>query len=134
MSVTEFTPTLDVDRNTQACKRLIERASQTGTDIVVLPEAAMYPPPGLHGAPTIAQDLDGQFVTELSTTARRTSVHVVAGMFRPGPDGKVFNTLVSIGHDGSLVGKYDKIHLYDAFTTRESDEVAPGPDSQRCDP
>lgn len=134
VSVTQFTSSLDVDENTLACRRLIERASEAGADIVVLPEAAMYPPPGIYDAPTISQDLDGQFVTELSATAGRRSVHVVAGMFRPGPEGKVFNTLVSIGHDGSLLGKYDKIHLYDAFASKESDEVAPGPDSQHCDP
>ena len=36
------------------------------------------------------------------------------------------NTLLAVGADGELLGAYRKIHLYDAFGYRESDQLTPG--------
>jgi predicted amidohydrolase len=50
----------------------------------------------------------------------------VAGVFEPAPGGRVYNTAVVFDGDGDLVASYRKLHLFDAFTQRESDLVAPG--------
>jgi predicted amidohydrolase len=47
-------------------------------------------------------------------------------MFEPGDGGRVYNTVVAVGADGSLLGSYRKIHLYDAFGDRESARIQPG--------
>ncbi|MGW8568423.1 carbon-nitrogen hydrolase family protein [Isoptericola sp. NPDC055881] len=40
---------------------------------------------------------------------------------------RAFNTVVAVDATGTLVGAYRKVHLYDAFGTRESDRLEPGP-------
>jgi predicted amidohydrolase len=55
-------------------------------------------------------------------------VAIVAGLFEPAPDGRVFNTTVGYEADGTLAAVYRKVHLFDALGHRESDNVAPGDD------
>jgi len=47
-------------------------------------------------------------------------------VFEPAPDGRVYNTAVAFDDRGELVAAYRKLHLFDAFGHRESDQVAPG--------
>ncbi|WP_435797854.1 carbon-nitrogen hydrolase family protein [Streptomyces klenkii] len=101
----------------------VARAATAGAQVLVLPEATMC----RFGAPlhTVAEPLDGPWVTRVLQLAADAALTVVAGMFTPADDGRVHNTVIAAGPDG-LLGHYDKIHLYDAFGHRESDTVAPG--------
>jgi len=74
----------------------------------------------------VAQPLDGPFCAGLAQAARRAGVGIVAGVFEPAGDGRVFNTTVAYDTDGRLAAAYRKIHLFDALGQRESDSVAPG--------
>ncbi len=56
--------------------------------------------------------------------ARDLGITVVAGMFTPGQDGRVRNTLLVTGP--GVETSYDKIHLFDAFGFAESDTVDAG--------
>jgi len=96
-------------------------------DLVVLPEAAMHDfgPPD-HDLTSIAEPLDGPFVSLLAEQASRLRSTIVAGMFER-TDDLPFNTLVAVGPDGDLAATYRKIHLYDSFGYRESDRLAGGP-------
>jgi deaminated glutathione amidase len=76
----------------------------------------------------IAEPLDGQFCTGLAAAARSSGIAIVAGVFEPGPGGRVFNTTVGFDPSGRLAAMYRKIHLFDALGHRESDDVAPGDD------
>jgi predicted amidohydrolase len=73
-----------------------------------------------------AAPLDGAFCAGLMEAARAHAVAVVAGVFEPAPDGRVYNTAVAIDATGRLAASYRKIHLFDALGQRESDLVAPG--------
>ncbi|CAM3500075.1 carbon-nitrogen hydrolase family protein [Isoptericola cucumis] len=44
-----------------------------------------------------------------------------------GGDGRASNTVVAVDAEGEISGIYRKVHLYDAFGTRESDRLEPGP-------
>jgi deaminated glutathione amidase len=77
---------------------------------------------------SVAEPLDGAFCRGLAAAARTARVAIVAGMFEPAPDGRVFNTTVGYDSDGRLAAVYRKIHLFDALGHRESDAVAPGDD------
>ncbi|GAA4532449.1 carbon-nitrogen hydrolase family protein [Amycolatopsis samaneae] len=100
----------------------VERAAGRGADLVVLPEAALA---SFAADPrTVAQPLDGPWATGVRKAAAKHDVLVVAGMFEPAPDGRVHNTLLITGR--GVESAYRKIHLYDAFGSRESDTVAPG--------
>jgi deaminated glutathione amidase len=76
----------------------------------------------------IAEPLDGEFCRGVAAAARSASIAIVAGLFEPAPDGRVFNTTVGYDSAGELAAVYRKIHLFDALGHRESDAVAPGSD------
>jgi deaminated glutathione amidase len=99
-------------------------ARSAGADLAVFPEAAQARFGG--DLTTIAEPLDGLFVTELRKAAREHGMAVVAGVFEPADDGRVHNTAVAIDAAGALIGSYRKLHLFDAFRFRESEAVAPG--------
>ena len=107
--------------------RLAELTAGDGIDLVVLPEAAMadFGPKGSDlGA--VAEPLDGPFVQLLGTEAQRLRATIVAGMFESTDTGLPFNTLAVVGPDGALQATYRKIHLFDSFGHRESDQLSPG--------
>lgn len=72
----------------------------------------------------IAEPLDGPFADGVRAVAEKHGVMVVVGLFTPSQDGRVRNTLLVTGE--GVETSYDKIHLYDAFGSRESDAVEPG--------
>jgi predicted amidohydrolase len=74
----------------------------------------------------VAEPVDGPFCRGLAAAARETGVAVVAGVFEPAPDGRVYNTTVAFDADGRLAAAYRKLHLFDALGYRESELVAPG--------
>jgi len=112
----------DPSENLDQVANLTEQAAAAGADLVVFPEATMR----CFGRSLvdIAEPLDGPWATRLRKIAADSGVVVVAGMFTPGGDGRVTNTLLASGP--GVEAHYDKIHLFDAFGFTESDTVAPG--------
>ena len=102
----------------------IDAAVAAESRIVVFPEAMMR----RFGGPIVdaAEPLDGPWASAVRELAASAGITVVAGMFTPSPDGRVFNTLLVTG--GGVDTSYDKIHLYDAYGFAESNTVAPGSD------
>jgi deaminated glutathione amidase len=113
-------PAINVGRVREA----VAEAARQGAGLAVFPEATQ----ARFGSDlrAVAEPLDGQFGTGLATAAREAGVAVVAGVFEPAPDGRVYNTAAAFGQTGELVAAYRKIHLYDALGERESAVVAPG--------
>ena len=99
-------------------------AGRRGADLAVFPEATQ----ARFGSDlrSIAEPLNGTFGTGLAQAARSTGVALVAGVFEPAPDGRVYNTAVAYDGAGTLVAAYRKIHLFDSLGERESAMVAPG--------
>lgn len=118
---------LDPAANRRQATALVERAAGDGAALVVLPEGTMCAfGPLTFDLRTVAEPLDGPFVSALHDVAGRHGTTVVAGMFEPAPDRRrVFNTVVVVGPDG-LAAAYRKVHLFDAMGGRESIRVAPG--------
>ncbi|MEU5879581.1 carbon-nitrogen hydrolase family protein [Spirillospora sp. NPDC047279] len=99
-------------------------ASPGGADLAVFPEATTVR--FGNDLAAAAEPLDGPFVTALRGAAREHGTAVIAGVFEPAPGGRVYNTVVGIDRTGALAGSYRKIHLFDAFGDRESEDVAAG--------
>jgi predicted amidohydrolase len=99
-------------------------AAGRGADLAVFPEATQ----ARFGSDlrAVAEPLDGAFGSGLAEAARASGVALVAGVFEPAPDGRVFNTAVAYDAAGTRVAAYRKIHLFDALGERESAVVAPG--------
>lgn len=126
VSLAQYAAGLDVTENTKKAVDLIAAAAATGADLVVLPENAMYSDPTKQRPEKSHHEtLDGPFVAAVAQAARTASVDVVAGFTESSNDGRPYNTLVHVTHDGELGGVYRKVHLYDAFGYRESDKVCP---------
>jgi deaminated glutathione amidase len=99
-------------------------AARQGASLAVFPEGTqVWFSADLRAA---AEPLDGPFCTGLSEAARDNALAVVAGVFEPAPDGRVYNTAVAFDGRGELTAAYRKIHLFDALGYRESEVVAPG--------
>jgi predicted amidohydrolase len=97
--------------------------------LVVLPEAVMHDFGATdHDLASVAEPLDGPFVSAVAAQARRLAAVVVAGMFERSDAGRrPYNTLIALGPDGSLVGVSRKVHLYDSFGYSESNRLQAGP-------
>jgi len=131
IAVAQFAPTADEAENLERIERLAGDAANRGALLVVFPEYASYFSTTMAGAEAVehAQSLHGPFVRALAELAAELGIHLVAGMIErvAGEAERVANTLVALGPDGELVAHYRKLHLYDAFGSRESDWIVPGP-------
>jgi deaminated glutathione amidase len=119
----------NVAENQKVIERLAGEAAESTAEIIVLPEASMR----FFGPPTdrlqdFAESLEGTFVANLKSLAKRHSMIVVAGIFERADHelAKVYNTIVAVDSDGQLIGSYRKVHLFDAFGARESDRIKAG--------
>jgi len=115
-------PQVNLDRVRAAA---VSAASQ-GAGIAVFPEGTQARFSADLRA--VAEPLDGPFCRGLAEIAASAGLAIVATLFEPAPDGRVYNTTVGFGADGCLAAVYRKIHLFDALGHRESDSVAPGGD------
>ena len=132
---------LDLMENRRLVADRLRAAAAGGATLVVFPEATMCTfGDAAFDLSSVAEPLDGPFVSALAEGAARHGCVVVAGMFEqargaepgavPGRDrgratARVFNTAVVVRPDG-LVAAYRKLHLFDALGARESDRVAAG--------
>jgi deaminated glutathione amidase len=110
--------------NLSRVRAALLEAAAGGAALAVFPEATMVRfGSDLRGA---AEPLDGPFCSGLAAACASAGVSLVAGVFEPAPDGRVYNTAVAFSSSGALVASYRKVHLFDALGQRESDLVAPG--------
>src|SRR4051794_2795585 len=134
VAVAQFLAGEDKAHNLGRVGELVGQAAALGATLVVAPEAAMhgFGTPDTPLAP-IAEPLDGPFVTGLQKCATRHGVTIVAGMFEPveGDTARAYNTVVAVGPDGELVGRYRKQHLFDALGWVESKRLEPGAVEER---
>ncbi|MDX6237430.1 MAG: deaminated glutathione amidase [Kribbellaceae bacterium] len=128
IAVVQTASSQDKAANRDAVTRLIAAAAAGKPDVVVLPEAMMADFAADGGSVgDQAEPLDGEFVSLLRKAAVEHGTAIVAGMFeRSFDEARPYNTLLAVGADGELLGAYRKIHLYDAFGYRESDQLTAG--------
>src|SRR6202050_1945163 len=108
--------------NAKRVSLALTRAAEGGADLAVFPEATQIRfGSDLRAA---AEPLDGPFCSGLAEAAKDTGVALVAGVFEPSPDGRVYNTAVAYDGAGELVASYRKLHLFDGFGHRASEVVA----------
>lgn len=107
---------------TQAALALVASAAQAGARLLVLPEYTLAWAPTLHAG--LAQE-HSRFVEALAAAAAEHRMWVVAGTLEPDGD-RLRNVAFALGPDGAVVGRYTKVHLFDAFGVRESDVLEAG--------
>ena len=135
IAVAQFAPTANVEANLENVRLYVDAAAARGAQLVVFPEYSAFFTGRLNEEMTAsAESVEGVFVSGLRLAAAQANVVVVAGFLEAADDaaGLPSNAVVAISQEGELLCAYDKIHLYDAFTAKESDVLAPGKVGQRA--
>lgn len=116
------------EENLQTARRCLQQAAALGADLVAFPEMFMARPQ--EGVPLarVAQPLDGPFVRALGALAAEHRIAVVCGLWETVPDDakRAANVAIALGPDGSLLARYNKVHLFDALSVKESDLMQGG--------
>ncbi|MBT1176513.1 carbon-nitrogen hydrolase family protein [Bifidobacterium callimiconis] len=132
VAVAQFTVARESEQNLEIIDGLAADATVQGAQLLVLPEGLIARDGDDDAfAAAHAQPMDGAFVRGLRHISARCgitlmgTVHIVGDSDDDGPDSRVSNMFLVI-RDGEIAVSYRKLHLYDAFSARESDVVRPG--------
>lgn len=112
---------------------LARQAVEDGAKLLFLPEycGGLKTDGPAIAAPAAPED-EHPVLKALADFAMREEVWTMAGSVAvPAPDGKIINRGVTIGRDGRIASRYDKIHMFDIRLSdeevyEESARVAPG--------
>jgi predicted amidohydrolase len=112
---------------------MAEAAVSGGADIIFLPEyCGGLRSDGQSICPPSAPEATHPVLAAFQAFAAKSNVWVNLGSIAlDGPQGKIMNRGYMIDDNGNIVGRYDKIHLFDVDIAdgavyRESDTVSPG--------
>jgi len=122
VGLVQFSPSDDAADNRDVLRDAFEHLHDV--DLVVLPEYSSW----FHKDTALWQDaaepIDGPFVTFLVGKSRELSAMILAGLLVSNGD-TITNTVVAVNANG-VIGRYDKVHLYDAFGALESSVITAG--------
>jgi deaminated glutathione amidase len=127
ISVGQFRPTGVAAENIATMERLAGQARDDGAGLVLFPEESMFTVG--HVAGSFAEAVDAgwsSFVRDLTRIAADLQIAIVAGGYEPSGTDRPYNTLVAVDATGRIADTYRKMHLYDAFSYKESDRITPG--------
>lgn len=119
----------DLDANLAKAVGRIEAAARKGAQIICLQELFRSPyfcQSEDHGKFSLAESIPGPSTEVLSEVARRASVVIVASLFERRAAGIYHNTAVVLDADGSIAGKYRKMHIPDDPLYYEKFYFTPG--------
>ncbi len=94
----------------------IEKAAAQGADLVLLPELSMSTYFCITEDPDnydLAEPIPGKTTEQLQVAAKQNNIIVVATVFEKRAKGLYHNTAIVIDKDGSLAGRYRKMHIPD---------------------
>lgn len=127
-AVVQFAPELEPAANLARIRTLAAQAKSDGATLILFPEYASTFTARLdEQVLDRAQIVKGEFVSGMQRLAVELECSLVFGFVEVSTEpGKFANTVIALGSDGSILAKYQKAHLYDAFGQRESDRVIAG--------
>lgn len=123
VAAAQFAGIADVTVNLATIEKLAASAAAQGAKLAVFPEASMYDFTASAADLAMIARRDGRrFEAEIHAIAKRHGIILVVGMYSEGSGELSRNTFIVAGADGSSLGRYEKLHLYDAFHYRESNK------------
>lgn len=130
IALAQTTLSTSPQENLETAHRFFELVAGTGVDLLVFPEMFMALPQRGVRLSAVAEPLDGPFVGALARLARNYRVGSVFGIWEQSdehPD-KAINSAVAVDRHGATVACYHKIHLFDALSVHESENMVGGID------
>ena len=132
-AVVQMKSSVNKEQNLAYSLNLINEAVKNKAQLICFPEFQMsyspaeQKPEELH---KIAEKINGNFISKLSSSAKRNKINVIATLYEfidtNKQNHKVFDTAVIINERGKLESVYRKIHLYDALGFKESKKLKAG--------
>ncbi|HEY7110850.1 MAG TPA: carbon-nitrogen hydrolase family protein [Nitrososphaeraceae archaeon] len=142
IAVIQMKSTTKKSENLEASIDYIKEAAGKKAQLVCFPEFQMAYSPTEQSAKellSIAENVQGQFISTLRTEAKRSRINVIATIFESRQteqsnnksrskhhNDRVSDTAVIISNQGQIKSIYRKLHLYDALGFKESDKLASG--------
>ena len=121
--------TNETEHNLNAVSSAIQQAAASGARLIVLQELFAnhyFCQSACQEAFRLAEDIPGPTVEYLVALATQLTVVIVAPIFERRAPGLYHNTAVVIETDGSIAGKYRKMHIPDDPGYHEKYYFAPG--------
>lgn len=104
----------EIDPNLRAAGDLVRRARDRGADLITLPENVTAIVQGRDRILAGRAEDDHPALPFFADLARETGAHLLIGSLTIAlGDGRVANRSYVIGPDGTVLTRYDKIHLFD---------------------
>ena len=123
----------DPGRNLETVERLVRAAAAAGATYIQTPEMTnLLERDRAALAATLRPEADDGFVALGVALARQLSITLHFGSLAlRRDDGRIANRALVFGSDGEVIGRYDKIHMFDVDLAhgeswRESDTYVPG--------
>jgi len=121
----------NIDKNLARACEIIREARADGAELICLPENVAFV--RIAEKRNFGETLDGRVVTTFANLARETGAAILIGSVQQLSDEahRVYNTSILLDAQGTIVGKYEKLHLFDIdipgqVTYQESANVKPG--------
>ena len=136
LACVQTSSTDDMAANLAVATRLVHESADQGADFIALPEvfSLIQPDRSKLVADAISEE-DHPALAVSRDMAKETGVWILAGTLSVLADEqRVANRSLLLNPDGEIVGRYDKIHMFDVDlgegeTYRESDTYRPGADT-----
>lgn len=129
LGLIQMSCTRNPDENFEKALGLIRNAASRGAQIACLPElfrSQYFCQEELHTNFALAEEVPGPSTQKLGALARELGIVIVASVFERRAPGIYHNTAVILEADGSLVGRYRKMHVPDDPLYHEKFYFTPG--------
>lgn len=103
----------DRERNIKKAASLVELAADEGARLAALPQlfnSPWFPSRVDEAGFSFAEDADGRTISSMREVAAKKNIFIIAPVFERDGE-RYFNTAFLIGPDGSIVGRYRKMHV-----------------------
>lgn len=120
------------EKNIDNAVKLIEKVSNEGADIAILPEMFCCPYDNSYFK-LFGEEQGGPAYSAMRDAAKENGIYVAAGTIPELENDRVYNTAYVFGRKGELKAKHRKMHLFDIDIEggqyfKESDTFTPGRD------
>jgi len=129
VALVQMSCSADPDANLDKAADRVREAARAGANVVCLPElfrTQYFCQREDHALFDLAEPIPGPSTEKLSRIAKEEHVAVVASLFERRAPGIYHNTAAVIEEDGSLTGKYRKMHIPDDPLYYEKFYFTPG--------
>ncbi|KAF1995857.1 nitrilase-like protein [Amniculicola lignicola CBS 123094] len=114
-AIGQLCSTSSMTHNLSQARSLIAKAASAGASALFLPEASDYIAPNAAATISLCKPVESsEFVLGIQKEAQKHKLPINVGVHEPTSDGKkVKNTLLWIDAHGSIIHRYQKLHLFD---------------------